>query len=124
MDQPSELHTWDMARGTIDALKVPDSFCWLGVDLIEEAASVLLGKDSCEAPGLILQGLHILDVDEKDIASICSFDLEWSGKIVDSGEIYITDVVCTVIVLDLTTCPVYTLNLNRFVVLDGSACRD
>lgn len=94
------------------------------VDLIQESASVLLVEDACEAPRLVLEGLNIHDLDEKDISWLGLFDFERTGEVVDSRKVNIQDIVGTVIVLDLSTGPVETLDLDRLSILDRAAERD
>lgn len=73
---------------------------------------------------MILQRLHILNIDNKHIARLGSLDLEGPGKIVDFGQVDVANIVCRIIVLDLAARPIDTLNLYRLSVLDGSSERD
>ena len=130
MDETGELDAWNVTRGTIDAFEVPDGFgsatecqssgryrCELSdclrlwVDLVEEATSVLFGKDTyipvseldyfstleqrtCESPRVILERLHVLDVNNKHIARLSSLNLKRSGEVVDFGQVNVADIVC------------------------------
>lgn len=86
--------------------------------------SILLRKDTSETPGRVLKRLHVLDVHNKDIARLGGLDLKGSGQVVDLGQVDIADVVCRVVVLNLTTGPVDTLDLDRLTVLDGACGGD
>lgn len=81
-------------------------------------------EDTCETPRLVLEGLDILDLNEKDVTGLRSLNLEWAGEVVDTGEVDVLDVVCGIVVLDLTTGPVETFDLDDFVVCDLAAGRD
>lgn len=50
-------------------------------------------KHTGKSPGLVLEGLHVLNLHEQDVTRFCGFDVEWSGEIVDLGEIYVLHVV-------------------------------
>lgn len=77
-----------------------------------------------ETPRLVLERLHILNVYDQHIARLRSLDLEWTAQVVHFREINIPNVVCRVVVLDLATGPVYTLDLDGLAILDGSSSRD
>jgi hypothetical protein len=82
--------------------------------------SILLREDTSEAPGRVLERLHILNVYDQDITGLGSLDLEWSGQVMDLGQVDVADVVGRVVVLDLTTGPVDTLDLDRLAVFNGT----
>ena len=90
------------------------------VDLVEETSAVVLVEDTCEAPWLMLEWLDILDLYQKHITGLSTFNLEWSGEVVDSCEVNIPHIICRVIVADLTASPVHTFNLDNLSVLDGA----
>lgn len=73
---------------------------------------------------MVLQRLHILNINNKHVARLGGLNLEGPGKIVNLGQVDIANVVCRIIVLDLAACPVDTLNLYRLSVLDRSSERD
>ena len=50
---------------------------------------------------MVWQGLHILNIDEQNISWLSSFDLEGTTEVVNTGEVYISNVICGVVVLDL-----------------------
>ena len=74
--------------------------------LVEEPAAVVFVEYACEAPGVVLEGLHVLNLDEEDVAWFGALDLEGAGEVVDLGQIDVLDIIGAVIVLDLTTSPV------------------
>ncbi|KAJ3472235.1 hypothetical protein NLG97_g11165 [Lecanicillium saksenae] len=118
MNQAGEAHTWNVTAGTIDAIKVPDGLGRLWIMLIQEAASVLLGKDAGEAPGGVFKRLHVGDVDDKQIAGLSALDFKRPSQIMDLGEIDIANVVGAVIVANLTTRPVQAFDLNSLAGLN------
>lgn len=79
MNQTSKFDTGNMARSTIDALKVPDGFgpaeiskrafsgtqgcARMGINLVQEPAPIVLVEDAGESPGMVLEWLHIMDFD-------------------------------------------------------------
>lgn len=63
------------------------------INLIQEATAVLLGKDTSEAPRLVLEGLNIHDLYKQDIAWLRALDLEGAGEVVDLCEVDVLDVV-------------------------------
>jgi hypothetical protein len=52
-----------------------------------------------------LKRLNIHNLDQQQIAGLCAFDLKRARKIVNLGQVYISDIVCTVVVADLPTGP-------------------
>lgn len=90
----------------------------VGIDFVEEAAAVVFVEDAGEAPWLFLEGLHVLDLDYEDVSWFCGLDFEWAGQIVDFGQVDVFHVICTVVVADLSSCPIYTLDLDDFAALD------
>ncbi len=89
--------------------------------LVEEPAAIVFVEDAREAPGLVLEGLHVLDLNEEDIAWFGGLDLERPGKVVDLSQINVLDIVSTVVVLDLPARPVEAFNFDGLAVLDGAA---
>lgn len=90
----------------------------LWVDLVQEPASVVLVEDSSKSPGVVLEGLHVLDFDKKNVSRLGGFNLERAREVVDLSQVDILDIVGTVVVFDLSACPVQTFNLDRLSVLD------
>lgn len=95
-----------------------------GIDLVEETPAVVLVEYSGEAPGLFLEGLNVLNLDDKDVSWFGCIDFERTGQIVYLGEIDIPHVIGAVIVADLPAGPVHTFDLDNFSVLDGTDERD
>jgi hypothetical protein len=77
-----------------------------------------------ETPRVVLQRLHILNINNEHVARLGSFDLEGSGEVVDFGQIDVANIVCRIIVLDLAARPVDTLNLYSLSVLDRPSERN
>ena len=136
--RPAKRDVGNMAGGAEDAFKVPDCFgtvwrsvrIWIlvarnlalrfRIDLIQKSSAVVLGKDTSEAPWLMLEWLDILDLDQEHITGLSAFNLERSGKVVDSCEVNILHIICRVIVANLATGPVHTLDFNDLSILDGA----
>lgn len=73
--------------------------------LVQETTTVLLVKDTGESPRSVLEGLHVHDLDQQDVAWLGAFDLEGPGEVVDLCQVDVAHVVCTVVVLDLAAGP-------------------
>ena len=92
MNEAWEAEMGNVTRGAEDAFEVPDCFgaCqvnieirWfqeggsrVGIDLIQEAAAIILVEDACEAPWLLLEWLHVLYFDDEHVAWLCALYLE------------------------------------------------
>lgn len=92
----------------------------LRINLIQKPASILLCEHACEAPWLLLQRLYILNLRDQYIAWLCSLNVERPREVMHLGQVHIADIVCGVIVSNLPTSPVYALDLDDLVVLDGT----
>lgn len=62
-------------------------------------------KHACEAPGLLLEGLHIHDLYEEQIAGLGTFDLKRARQVVHPREIDVADIVSRVVIPDLAARP-------------------
>ena len=89
--------------------------------LIQKPASVVLVKDAGEAPWMVLEWLHVLDLHKENVSWLGCLDLEGAREIVDLRQVDILDVVGVVRVLDLAACPVQAFNLDSLAFLDGPA---
>lgn len=138
MDEASKADAGDVAGGAEYAFEVPDCFCsakrlaWYArawrsngvrfrVELVKEAASVVFMEDAGEAPWVILEGLDVLNLNEEDVTWLGGLDLEGTGEVVDLSQIDVLDIVGTIVVGNLSTCPVDTFDLDDFTILDGAA---
>ena len=95
-----------------------------GVDFVEEASAVFFGKYASKAPGLLLEGLDVLDVDDQYVARFSGFDLEGSGEVVNACQVNVSDIVCGIVVANLAASPVDAFNLDYLIVLDSAAERN
>lgn len=120
MDQTREAHPGQMAGAAEDALEVPDRLGGLWVDVVEKPATVFFGEDAGEAPGLVLKGLDVLDLDEQDVAWFGVFDLKGSAEVVDFSQVDVADVVGAVVVADLAAGPVDAFDLRMGVIRVGA----
>jgi hypothetical protein len=109
-----------VTRGAENALEVPNSFSGLGVYLVKKPATIVLVEYTRKSPWLMLEGLHILNFNKQDITRFGFLDLEWSREVVNLSQVDVPDIIGTVVVLDLTTSPIETFNLDRLSVLDGT----
>jgi hypothetical protein len=101
--------------------KKKERYSRLRIQLIQKPASIILMKHPRETPRLMLKGLHILNLNEQDIAWLRGLDFKGSREVVDLSQIDILDVVGRVVVADLAAGPVQTLDFDDFAVFDGSA---
>lgn len=146
VDEAREAYVGDMAGRAEDALKVPyglgpgealiavtiatiTTTTWNGdirfrIQFIQESTPILPVEDAGKPPGLVLERLNILNLYDEHIARLGGLDLKRSRKVMDPGEVDILDVVCGIVVLDLTTGPIETFDLDDFVVCDRAAGRD
>ena len=94
------------------------------IDFVEEPTAVIFVEDAGEAPGLLLEGLYVLDLDDEGVSWFGVFNFERTGQVVNLGQIDVLHVICTVIVANLTSCPINAFNLNDFSILDFGSERD
>ena len=66
----------------------------------------------------MLQWLYVLNVYHENVSWLGSLNVERSCEIVDSREIDISHIIGRVIVADLSSCPVYTFDLDCLAILD------
>ena len=90
----------------------------VGVDLVQEASPVVLVKNTREAPRLLLEWLHILDLHYENISRFSALHLKRARQVVNLCEVDVLHIVCAVIIADLSSCPIYTLHLEDFPVFN------
>ncbi len=90
----------------------------MGVDFVEEASAIVFIEDTSEAPWLLLEWLHVLNLDHEDIARLGVLHLKGSTQVVDRGQVDVLHVICAVVVADLATSPVHALNLHNLSIFD------
>ncbi len=95
----------------------------IGVNLIQETPTIALVKYASETPGLLLERLHILYLNDKNISRLRGLDFERTGQVVNLGQVDVSHIICAVVVSNLSTRPVYTFDLDNLVVLDRAAER-
>ena len=66
----------------------------------------------------MIEGLYVLNLDEQNIARLCPLDIEGTREVVNTTEIDIFHIICTVIVLDLPAGPVEALDLDSLAISD------
>ena len=88
------------------------------IDFIEESTAIVFVEDTGEAPGLFLERLYVLDLDNEDVSWFGIFNLERTGQVVDLGQVDILHVICTVVVANLSSSPINAFNFNDFSILD------
>lgn len=94
------------------------------VMVIQESASIMPMEDTAKTPWLVLERLHVLDLDDQDIARFSGVDVKRTGQVVDLREVYVFDVVRRVVVLDLSPCPVEAFDLDSLSLGDLPTGRD
>lgn len=133
----------NMARGTEYAFEVPDRFGALsipcqssvpntalrghlriGIDVIQKSPAVLLSKDPRKAPGLLLERLYVLYLNDQDIPGLCTLHLEWTTQVVNPTKVNILHIIGAVIIPDLTTSPINTFYLDNFSIFYRSSKGD
>lgn len=90
------------------------------IKLVKETSSILFVKDTSEAPWLLNEGLDVLNLEFQNVTRLGSFNVERPSKIVNLSEIYIPNVIRTVIVSYLSSSPIQTLNLYHFTLSNSS----
>ena len=88
------------------------------IDFVEESTAIVFVENACEAPRLVLEWLYVLDFDDEDVSWFGVFNFERAGQVVNLGQVDVLHVICTVIVANLSSCPINTFNLNDFSILD------
>ena len=88
------------------------------INFIQESTAVALVKYTCETPGLFLKGLHILDFNNENIPGLGGLDFKWATQVMDPSQINIGHIISAVVVPNLSTRPIQTLDLDYFIVLD------
>jgi hypothetical protein len=71
-----------------------------------------------------LKWLHILNLHYQDITRLCCLDIERACEIVDLGKVTVSHIIGRIIVAYLSSCPIYTFNLNDFAILNVGDGRD
>lgn len=88
------------------------------VDLVEETASIVLVKHARKAPGLLLEWLHVLDLYHENISRFGAFHLKRARQVVNLGEVNVLHIVRGVVVANLSSCPINTLDLEYLPIFD------
>jgi hypothetical protein len=70
---------------------------------------------------MVLERLDILNLDQEHISWFGGLNLEGTREIVYLGQIYVFDVVGTVVVLDLAASPIHAFYLDRLSIFDSTA---
>ena len=91
----------------------------IGVYLSQEPTAVVPIEHAREAPRLLLERLHILNLHDKDVTWFGGLDLEGPGQIVNLGQIDVLHVIGTVVIADLAAGPVDALDFDHLTVFDG-----
>lgn len=119
VDQAGEADARDVSASAVDAVKVPDGFGCPRVVLLEKTAAVVAVKDSGETPGGVIEWLDVGDVDDEEVARLGALDLKRAGEIVDLVQVHVPHILGAIVVSDLATSPVQTLDLDRLTGLNG-----
>lgn len=65
-----------------------------------------------------MEGLYILDLDNKHITGLRCFDFEWTGQVMNPCKIGVLHIIGAVVILDLAASPVNALNFDNLSILD------
>lgn len=90
----------------------------MGVDFVEETSAIVFFEDTSEAPWLLLERLHVLDLDNEDIARLGVLHLKGSTQVMDLGQVDVLHVICAVVVANLATSPIHALNFYNLSIFD------
>lgn len=91
------------------------------VYLVQKATTIIFVENPRESPRLILEGLHILNLNYQNVARFGSLNLERTAQIVDFRQIDVLHIIRAIVVANLPTSPVDAFNLYNFTVLDRAA---
>lgn len=94
------------------------------VQLVQEPASVLPVKHTGKSPWLLLERLHVFDLDAEDVAWLRAGDFKRPGEIVNTAKVDVLHIVSRVIIANLATSPIKTFNFDGFSVTDRCAARN
>src|SRR5690606_1336112 len=108
----------DVARTGVDAVEIPDRLARLGEVVGQDAAAVLLGKQTAEAPLAVLEGADVENVDPHEIAGPGAIHTNRAAQVVDLGQVHVAHVVGAVVVADLAAGPVHALDAELVAGLD------
>src|SRR5207245_11591420 len=101
-----------VARGCIDPFKIPDSFVGIGETMSQAAATIGPCKNAGIPPFGVRPGerAYIENINYEDISWFRTIDSNWPTQHMTDREIQITNIVSTVVVLNLTVSPVFAFH--------------
>jgi hypothetical protein len=76
----------------------------------QEATTVFLGERSSESPFVTVESTEIEELHLEQVAGLGGRDFNRTRKVVDLRQVDILNVVRAIIILDLTSCPVYAID--------------
>lgn len=89
------------------------------IELVQEPAAVVLVEDPREAPRVVLEWLHVLDLNQEHVTRFSGLNLKGPRQVVDLGQVDIFHIVGTIVILDLATSPIEAFDFDRLAVFDG-----
>ncbi len=84
----------------------------------KETAAIVLVEQAVEAPLLILQGANIQNVHHHQVTWLGTFYANRAAQVMHLQQVYVTDVIGAVVVANLTTSPIHTLDAELVTGLD------
>mmetsp|Transcript_37629 Transcript_37629/g.53068 ORF Transcript_37629/g.53068 Transcript_37629/m.53068 type:complete len:210 (+) Transcript_37629:4149-4778(+) len=118
MDQTSEFDTGNVTTGAIDPVQIPACLASAGVVICQEASSVLLGKGTRKAPFVTVQASQVQKLHFEQVARLGCGNGEGTTQIMNLTEIHIFYVVRRIVVMNLTACPIDTLDAHYLAFLN------
>jgi hypothetical protein len=117
MNESGEADTRDVAGVRIESGNIPDRFLRQR-EVIGQAAAILFGKETVEAPRALREDADVENVDDQEIAGLGAMDADRPGQKVHDGKIDVADIVGGFIVLDESAGPIVGLHDEVFARLD------
>ncbi|MPN26805.1 hypothetical protein SDC9_174230 [bioreactor metagenome] len=118
MDEAGEVHARDMARAGEHALEVPDRFLGRGEMVGQEAAAIVFGEKTVEAPEAVGLGADVQQVHHQQVAGLGALHAHGAGQVVHRGQVDVAHIVGAVVVLDEAAGPVVGLQDEVVAGLD------
>ena len=88
------------------------------IEFVQETTSIFFREDTCKAPGFILEGLYVHDLDQQEVPWLGALDFKGTRQVVNPGQVDVPDVICAVIVAYLAAGPVQAFDLDRLPILN------
>ena len=84
----------------------------------EEAAAIFLGENSRETPFIALEGSHLEDVHDQDVAWLGAVHPDRPTQDVNHFQVDVSNILRVVVVLDLSIRPVFAFDAEDVAWID------